>query len=141
MKRFITLSILVIAFQVGFSKTISLDVILDYFPEAKEKGCVVVIENKESIDTLSFEKNNFKIDLELNSGYKKVQFIKAGYISKTILVNTSAKTNKNQNFLMEVKMIENINQDKSNLVVGVLRYELHCNAFVAEKGRFGTRNY
>ena len=64
MKRFITLSILVLAFQVGFSKTITLDVILDYFPEAKEKGCVVVIENKKCIDTLNFEKNNFKIDLE-----------------------------------------------------------------------------
>lgn len=141
MKRFIIISILVFIFQIGFSKTITLDVILDYFPEAKEKGCVVVIENKEGLDSLCFEKNKFKIDLDLNSGYKKVQFIKDGYLSKTILVNTSAKTNKNQNFFMEVKMIENNNQDKSNLVVEVLRYELQCNAFVAEKGRFGTRNY
>ena len=89
MKRFITLSILVIAFQVGFSKTISLDVILDYFPEAKEKGCVVVIENKESIDTLSFEKNNFKIDLELCNTTNSIGFDKSMEFSFSLIAKSS----------------------------------------------------
>ncbi len=134
------ITLLVLMFLVGlqaFSQKLTLDVALDYFPEAKAKGCNLIIEHQRTgvTDTLTYSRNKFKVKLHTNTGIVKTHFVKEGYVSKTIVINTQAKTKHNQIFYMEIDMIGTENTNET-LTVATLNYVLNRDEFTAVSSRF-----